>query len=54
MARESNHDIYEKYHYIHVGTLVPGRITDIMTKDSCFLSGGNVFELEKYTERLKI
>ena len=30
MPQKSNHDFKEKYHHIHVGTLVSMRITDIL------------------------
>ena len=34
--RKSNHYFKIKYPYVCVGTLVSMRITDIMTKNSCF------------------
>ena len=38
LLQKSNHDLYEKYPYVRVGTLVSMRTTDILTKNSCCLS----------------
>ena len=40
MPQKSYHDFKEKYTYVHVGKVVSIPITDIFTKNSCFLSLG--------------
>ena len=38
LLQKSNHEFQEKYPHVCVGTLVSERITDILTKNSCFCS----------------
>ena len=47
IPKKSNHDLLqEKYHYVHVGTLEPMRVKDILAKNNCFLTYASVLEFE--------
>ena len=46
MPQSSNHDFRGKYPCARSGTLVPMRIKDIFTKNSCFLPYASVLEYE--------
>ena len=50
MSQKSNHDSKEKYHYIHVGTLVPVRITAVLEYEKKQIMTGNLVK----TKEIKI
>ena len=54
MPTKSNHDFRGKYPCARSGTLVPMRIKDIFTKNSCFWSYASVLTYKKAHNDIKL
>ena len=53
MPQKSNHDFKENYPHVSVGTFVPRRVKDILTRKKKILSYASILEYEKTHNDLK-